>query len=73
MKEILSGRITPELGGELKTVCILFSDIRGYTTRSEGMTPQQAFVRAYEDSDDEKMDEIRARVDTIVADPATAD
>ena len=39
----------------------------------EGMTPQQAFVRAYEDSDDEKMDEIRARVDAVVADAATAD
>lgn len=38
----------------------------------EGMTPQQAFVRAYEDSDDEKMDEIRARVDEVVSDPATA-
>lgn len=29
--------------------------------------------RAYEDSDDEKMTEIRARVDAIVADPATAE
>lgn len=29
--------------------------------------------RAYEDSDDEKMDEIRARVDTIVEDRATAE
>ena len=29
--------------------------------------------RAFEDSDDEKMNEIRARVDTIVADPQTAD
>lgn len=29
--------------------------------------------RAYEDSDDEKMDEIRARVDTIVKDRATAE
>ena len=38
----------------------------------DGMTPQQAFVRAYEDSDDEKMDEIRARVDEVVSDPATA-
>lgn len=29
--------------------------------------------RAFEDSDDEKMSEIRARVDAIVADPATAE
>ncbi len=39
----------------------------------EGMSMQQAFIRAYEDSDDEKMDEIRARVDAVVADPATAE
>ena len=29
--------------------------------------------RAYEESDDEKMDEIRARVDAVVSDPATAE
>jgi cation diffusion facilitator CzcD-associated flavoprotein CzcO len=39
----------------------------------EGLTPQQAMLRAYEDSDDEKMTEIRARVDEIVNDPATAE
>ncbi len=31
------------------------------------------FQQAYEDSDDEKMEEIRARVDEIVADPETAE
>ena len=30
-------------------------------------------MKAYEDSDDEKMSEIRARVDSLVADPATAE
>ena len=35
-------------------------------------TPE-AFVRAYEESDDEKMTEIRARVDAVVADPGTAE
>ena len=39
----------------------------------EGLTMQQAFIAAYEDSDDEKMEEIRARVDAIVSDPATAE
>ena len=33
----------------------------------------EAMRQAYEDSDDEKMTEIRARVDTIVKDPATAE
>ncbi len=37
-----------------------------------GMTVQEAFLQAYQDSDDEKMDEIRARVDAVVADPDTA-
>lgn len=41
MDEILAGRIHPELGGEKRFVCVLFSDIRGYTTRSERMTPEQ--------------------------------
>jgi len=38
----------------------------------EGAFGPEAFRRAYEDSDDEKMTEIRARVDAIVEDPATA-
>ncbi|HET9731841.1 MAG TPA: NAD(P)/FAD-dependent oxidoreductase [Acidimicrobiales bacterium] len=37
----------------------------------EGLTPQK-MMEAYEDSDFEKMEEIRARVDTIVSDPDTA-
>ncbi len=36
------------------------------------LTPETV-QRAFEDSDDEKMTEIRARVDAIVTDPATAD
>ena len=33
----------------------------------------EAFQRAYEESDDEKMEEIRARVDAVVSDAETAD
>ena len=49
MDEILAGRLHPELGGVNQFVCILFSDIRGYTTRSEGMTPEQiiGFLNRY--------------------------
>ncbi len=32
----------------------------------------ETLLRAYEESDDEKMDEIRARVDAVVTDPSTA-
>jgi len=34
---------------------------------------EEGFMQAYYDSDDEKMTEIRARVDELVADPATAE
>jgi adenylate cyclase len=40
MDEILAGRITPGLGGTRHRVCILFSDIRDFTTRSEHMAPE---------------------------------
>jgi cation diffusion facilitator CzcD-associated flavoprotein CzcO len=39
----------------------------------DGTFGPETFVKAYEDSDDEKMTEIRARVDELVADAATAD
>ncbi|MCB1026902.1 MAG: NAD(P)/FAD-dependent oxidoreductase, partial [Microthrixaceae bacterium] len=42
------------------------------TTTGEAFTPELV-ARAYEDSDDEKMAEIRARVDEIVDDEATAE
>ena len=49
MDEILAGRVQPELGGTSKFVCVMFSDIRGYTTRSERMTPQDVirFLNRY--------------------------
>jgi len=52
MEEILAGRIHPELAGANQQVCVLFSDIRGYTTRSERMTPEQVirFLNRYFES-----------------------
>lgn len=41
MKQILDGRIQPQQGGVNLEVCVLFSDIRGYTTLSEGKAPEQ--------------------------------
>ena len=40
--KILKGQVN--LGGEVRTVSILFSDIRNFTTMSEQMTPQQVVV-----------------------------
>jgi len=49
MSEILAGRIAPVLGGAAGYVCVLFSDIRGFTTLSEGLPPEQvlAFLNRY--------------------------
>jgi adenylate cyclase len=44
MERILAGQLHARLGGERKFVCVLFSDIRGYTAHSEQMTPE-AVVR----------------------------
>ena len=40
LKQILSGKIKPGLGGERLRAAVLFSDIRGFTTRSELMSPE---------------------------------
>ena len=42
LKEILAGRLTPQASGEKLDVCVLFSDIRGFTTLSEKMAPEDA-------------------------------
>jgi len=49
MRQILAGVIDPGLGGTRQFGCVLFSDIRGFTTRSEHMTPEQtiAFLNRY--------------------------
>jgi adenylate cyclase len=51
MREILAGNLKPTLGGSKQFACVLFSDIRGYTTRSERMTPEEtiAFLNNYFD------------------------
>jgi len=43
MKAILSGEINPDRA-ERKRVCVLFSDIRGFTKRSEGMQAERLVV-----------------------------
>ncbi|MCM2329483.1 MAG: adenylate/guanylate cyclase domain-containing protein [Lysobacter sp.] len=51
MEEILKGKLSPGADGEHRYVCLLFSDIRGYTTRSESMKPADllAFLNRYFD------------------------
>ncbi|UOZ06028.1 NAD(P)/FAD-dependent oxidoreductase [Amycolatopsis sp. WQ 127309] len=47
--------------------------IRDRIVAGGGTPTPETFRQAYEDADDEKMDEIRARIDAMVADPAAAE
>lgn len=40
LREILGGLLTPDLAGRRIPIALLFSDIRGFTTLSEGMPPE---------------------------------
>jgi class 3 adenylate cyclase len=40
MDEIVGGRLSGSLGGDRRELCVLFADIRGFTTRSETLSPE---------------------------------
>ena len=49
MQEILAGRIQPDLAGVRRYVCVMFADIRGYTSRASTMKPEEVigFLNRY--------------------------
>lgn len=40
LKEMLGGGLTPGVSGQLAEICVLFSDVRDFTTLSEKMPPE---------------------------------
>jgi adenylate cyclase len=44
MQEILAGRIQPGVAGVRRYVCVMFADIRGYTTRASTMRPEEVIL-----------------------------
>jgi adenylate cyclase len=40
MQEMLGGTLSPGINGQLADVCVLFSDVRDFTTLSERMSPE---------------------------------
>lgn len=49
MREIVAGKLTPSTKGTRAEVCVLFADIRDYTSISEHMTPEDviSFLNRY--------------------------
>ena len=49
LSRILAGEIEPALGGERRRIAVLFSDIRGFTTLSEQLSPEEvvAFLNEF--------------------------
>jgi adenylate cyclase len=49
LQEILSGRLEPGVSGKQQHVCVMFSDIRNFTSLSESMSPTRlvAFLNRY--------------------------
>ena len=44
LKEILAGRIQPGIAGTRRHVCVMFCDIRGFTTRAEKLAPEKVIA-----------------------------
>lgn len=44
MDEILRGQLDPALGGKVGRICVMFADVRGFTTFSETMAPAQVIA-----------------------------
>ncbi len=74
IEELLNDPSKLRLGGEKKNLAILFSDVRGFTTLSEKMTPEQltSFLNEYLDHMTNIILENRGTVDKYIGDAIMA-
>ena len=70
MEEIVEGRLDPSLGGERRRICVLFSDVRGFTARSETMSPEEVidFLNRYFERMTGAIHEREGTVDKFIGD-----
>ncbi|MFT5655580.1 MAG: class 3 adenylate cyclase/CHASE2 domain-containing sensor protein [Arenicella sp.] len=70
MKEILDGNISPDMQGTRLNVCVMFADIRNFTTRSEGSTPESIIqlLNYYFEEMTAAIDEFGGTVDKFIGD-----
>ncbi|MEN6468430.1 MAG: CHASE2 domain-containing protein [Smithella sp.] len=74
INEILKDPAKLKLGGEKKDLTVLFSDIRGFTTMSEGLTPQElvALLNEYLTAMTNKVFEYEGLLDKYMGDAIMA-
>ncbi len=70
MKEMLAGALSPGVSGQLAEVCVLFSDVRDFTTLSEKMPPERvtAVLQRYFDRMVKAVHRFDGTVDKFIGD-----
>jgi class 3 adenylate cyclase len=70
LKELLSGSLPPGVSGQLAEVCVLFSDVRDFTTLSENMPPDvvTAVLQRYFDRMVKPVHQYDGTVDKFIGD-----
>src|SRR5688572_12411206 len=66
MHEILAGRIQPGIEGVRRFVCVMFADIRGYTSRAQQMRPEEV-IRFLNRYFERMVAQVHARGGTVVS------